>query len=100
MMPDKMTLYWSGAVVGYLLEPELDMWYITGKWLPTDNETAIQFRNKIQNLTIKDFYNVQDVNEFVWIGLDEAKPNVIFVVIEEDLIRIRRIFTVNPPESW
>lgn len=46
-------LKWRGMLVGQLLNPARDMWYLEGKWAPADTPHAVAFGNLVASLVAK-----------------------------------------------
>lgn len=99
-MKETMSIYWKGELIGYLSKPELDMWYISGEWQSIDNDISTEFVEKMSSLNCRDFWETQNVEDYVWVGLDENKANALFVCFLDEFITIRQVFAIEPPENW
>jgi hypothetical protein len=93
-------VFWKRELVGYIENPETDMWYVDGIWRVKDNEAAIEFVNVASQQSWDDFQNIQNVNDFIWVGVDANRPNYIFAAFVGEFIRLRAVIDVDPPESW
>lgn len=94
------TIYWRGEVIGYLHEPQWDMWYVDGRWEVIDNETTRAFLALTQHRTYDDWKNINKLDDLIWVGFDQNTPNYVFVVFLEGRLLLRMVTQITPPTDW
>ncbi len=49
----RIAIVWDGETVGFMEEPMPDMWYLEGRWVPSDNPKTKGFVRATQDLVAK-----------------------------------------------
>lgn len=95
-------IYWNKTLIGYMTNTEMDMWYLSGDWLPVDCSETKEFKELLEGKSAKDWFQGKlEEEDFIWVGFDENKPtNWIVLECDDTTLLLRMISSVNPPEEW
>lgn len=102
MTVERNEIYWNNALVGYLTNIEMDMWYLSGDWLPVDCRETEEFTELLEGKSARDWFNGKITEEdFIWVGFDQNKPTS-WIVLECDdtTLFLRMVSSINPPKEW
>lgn len=95
-------IYWNNALIGYMTNTRMDMWYLEGDWLPVDCEETREFAELLKGKSARDWFDGKiKEGDFIWIGFDKNKPtNWIVLVCEDTSLFLRIVSSIKPPEEW
>jgi len=97
---NRIAIIWEGKTVGFMEDPRPDMWYLEGKWLPSESPKTKDFLRVTQGLDVRESVRT---GSNVWIELVEEEGKLIRATVmsaPSETIFVRRMIDVEPKWKW
>ena len=96
----RLAIVWEGETVGFMEEPMPDMWYLEGRWVPSENPKSKEFLRATRGLVAKK--NLPGGSD-LWVELveDGGRPLPATVISPPgETIFVRRMIDAKPRPKW
>ena len=97
---NRIAINWKGEIVEFMEDPMPDMWYLEGKWLPSENAGTAEFLELTRNLDIR---KTIDGGSGIWVELiEEGRETIKAAVLSppSETIFLRRDLSKKPKRKW
>ena len=96
---DKLYIYWKGELVGELLKPIPDMWYLGGNFKSYQSQGAAAFEKLAREINTKtvftDYGKGEEIEYTSQSGPKAPRYSAIVLGLDKDQLFIRRVVKDN-----
>ena len=87
-----LKIKWKGELIGELIEPIPDMWYLEGKWRSNGSKLSNEFESLVESFNAKEvMISPEKGTRIEYIEGDSKSLHALAISLDNELLFIRRV---------